>query len=270
MASHAGGAPEQLFGRKEKGSLNRMDEVTTSRAVARPGPGVWAEWLRYVRAPHLPTARVRFGWAAVGEIGWLLLLDVVVALPLASGLGWLAERTGLKTPDFAVLTKQGPIVTLLVGALLLPIFEEILFRGWLDGRRRHLAMVAALIGLVVSVAAGTRLLPGPRLLIGAIAGATAQWVLLGWWLARRAGPIVPGWFAGRFAWLYFGSALLFGLAHMSNYPLGRPWLLLPFVLPQAFAGLLFGFARVRHGMWANIALHSTSNALFLGLSMSGF
>ena len=76
-------------------------------------------------------------------------------------------------------------------------------------------------------------------------------------------------FERRFAWFYLGSALLFGLAHMSNYPLDRPWLLLPFVLPQAFAGLLFGFARVRHGMWANFTLHAGSNALFLALSMSG-
>jgi hypothetical protein len=246
-----------------------MDAQTTSRAVARPGPGVWLEWARFVHAPRLPVERVRFGWRAVGEIGWLLLLDVLVALPLAAGLTWVARQTGLKTPEFEVLTKQGPVVTLLVGALVLPLFEETVFRGWLDGRRRHLVIVGVVIGVVASLVAVQRMLAGVAL-IGAIAAATMLWILFGWWLARRTGWGVPAWFARRFPWFYFGSALLFGLAHMSNYPLDRPWLLLPFVLPQAFAGLLFGFARVRHGMWANVALHTSSNALFLGLSLSGF
>ena len=247
-----------------------MDGETTSRAVARPGPAVWGEWLRFVRTPRLPMARVRFGWAAIGEVGWLLLLDVLVALPLAAGLSWLARQTGLKTPEFEVLTRQGPVVTLLVGALLLPMVEETVFRGWLDGRRRHLVIGAVVIGMVASVAAATRLVARPGAVIATVAAATIVWVLLGWWLARGKGNRVPGWFERRFAWFYFASALLFGLAHMSNYELGRPWLLLPFVLPQAFAGLLFGFARVRHGMWANIALHAGGNALFLGLSLSGF
>jgi len=240
-----------------------MDAQTTSRAVARPGPGVWLEWARFVHAPRLPVERVRFGWRAVGEIGWLLLLDVLVA-----GLTWLAKQTGLKTPEFEVLTKQGPAVTLLVGALVLPLFEETVFRGWLVGQRRHLVIVGVIVGVVASLVAAERLFSGLAF-IGAVAGATMLWVVLGWWLARRAGGAVPAWFERRFAWFYFGSALLFGLAHMSNYPLDRPWLLLPFVLPQAFAGLLFGFARVRHGMWANVALHASSNALFLGLSLSG-
>ena len=46
-------------------------------------------------------------------------------------------------------------------------------------------------------------------------------------------------------------------------------MLLPFVVPQTIAGLIFGFARVRYGMWANIALHGLSNALFLGLTLAG-
>lgn len=247
-----------------------MDGETTSRAVARPEPAVWAEWLRFVQRPRLPATRVAFGWGALGEVGWLLLLDVVVALPLAFGLTWLAGRTGLKTPQFEQLVGQGPLFTLLIGALLLPLGEEIFFRGWLDGRRRHLAIVGSVAGLVLSLFAAVQFVSSGGVLIATVAAATLLWVLLGWRVGWRAPTAVPRWFEQRFGWLYGGSALLFGLAHMSNYALDRPWLLLPFVLPQAFAGLVFGFARVRHGMWANIALHMASNALFLGLSLGGY
>ncbi|MDP9085278.1 MAG: CPBP family glutamic-type intramembrane protease [Pseudomonadota bacterium] len=246
-----------------------MDAQTTSRAVARSGPGVWLDWARFVARPQLPIKRVQFGWPAVCEVGWLLLLDVMVALPLAAALTSLARQTGLKTPEFEVLTKQGPAFTLLIGALVLPLLEETLFRGWLDGRRRHLVIVGVFAALAASLFAAERFLVGMAL-IAALAGVTMLWIGFGRWLARRVGRTVPAWFEYNFARFYFGSALLFGLAHMSNYPPGRPWLLLPFVLPQAFAGLLFGFARVRHGMWANVALHAGSNALFLGLSLSGF
>ena len=255
-----------------------MDGETTSRAVARAepsagasaGPSAWGQWVRFVLRPRLPAERVRFGWAAIGEVGWLLLLYLLITLPLAAGLSWLAGRTGVQTPVFEELARRGPAFTLLVGALVLPVGEEIAFRAWLDGRGRHFAFFGALVGIMLSVIAAVHFIGGGAALAGSVAVASFGWVMLGWWLGRRWGSGVPLWFARGFPGLYFGSALLFGLAHMSNYALDRPLLLLPFVLPQTLGGLLFGYARVRHGMWANIALHSTSNAIFLGLSMNGF
>ena len=247
-----------------------MDAQTTSRAeVASPGPAIWLELARFVRRPRLPVRRVPFGWAAIGEIGWLLLLDVLVALPLAAVLTALAKRTGLTTPQFEVLTEQGPEVTLLVGALVLPIFEEILFRGWLSGRKRHLALTGVVLAAIGSLYIAERFLAGMAL-GGAVIGALLFWIVAGWWLVKRAGSGIPTWFEGAFPWLYLGTSLAFALAHMSNYDQSRPWLLLPFVIPQGVAGLIFGFARVRHGMWANIALHAAGNALFLSLALGGF
>jgi hypothetical protein len=268
MAGHAGGAPEQLFGRKEKGSHNRMDEVTTSRGgVSLFVPRMWGEWARFVARPVLPVERERFGARAVSEVAQLLSLNVLIDLVLVVGLSWLATRLGIKTPEFKELTQYGPVVTLAAGALGLPILEECVFRGWLTGRRKVLALSLVLIAAVLSLVA-LKFVVGPGQ-IKAIALVLTAWTLVAGLVAWRSRGGAPAWFARAFPALFFGSALLFGLAHITNYDLARPWLLLPFVVPQTIAGLIFGFARVRYGMWANVALHATSNALFLGLSLAG-
>jgi hypothetical protein len=268
MAGHAGGAPEQVFGRKEKGSHNRMDEVTTSRGgLRRFVPRMWGEWARFVRRPVLREARQAFGARAVGEVAQLLSLNILTDLVLVVGLSWLATRLGIKTPEFKELTQYGPVVTLAAGALGLPILEECVFRGWLTGRRKVLALSLVLIAAVLSLVA-LKFGAGPGQL-KAMALLLFGWILVAGFVAWRVRGGAPAWFARAFPALYFASALLFGLAHVSNYDLARPLLLLPFVVPQTIAGLIFGFARVRYGMWANIALHATSNALFLGLSLAG-
>lgn len=228
---------------------------------------MWGEWARFVRRPVFPEARQRFGARAVGEVGQLLALNVAISLVLVVALSWLATRLGIKTPEFQDLRRYGPVVTMLVGALGLPMLEEIVFRGWLTGRRRMLVAVAVLIGAILSLVA-TRYIGGARP-YSVMAAVLLGWIVIGAILVWRSRGGAPAWFARVFPGLYFASALLFGLAHISNYDLARPWLLLPFVVPQTIAGLIFGFARVRYGMWANIALHATSNALFLGLSLAG-
>ena len=248
-----------------------MDGATTSRAA--PGrlirfvPSMWIEWARFVRRPRLPTAREAFGGRAMAEVGQLLALVIAFDFALVVGLSWLSTKLGVKTPEFEELRKFGPMVTLLVGALALPIVEEIVFRGWLSGRRRVLVAVAVLVGFIASLAMA-RLIVGPAP-FKTMAALLLAWLVVGPMLIWKSKGDTPGWFVRGFPLLYFASALLFGLAHISNYDLSRPWVLLPFVVPQTIAGLIFGFARVRYGMWANIALHGLSNALFLGLTLAG-
>ena len=245
-----------------------MDEVTTSRGgLSRFVPSMWGEWARFVRRPVLPVARQPFDARAAGEVGQLLALTIAFDMALVVGLSWLATRVGIKTPQFEELTRYGPVVTMLAGALGLPILEELVFRGWLTGRRRMLVVLVVLIVAFGSLVA-TRDVGGARH-YAVMAMILLAWLVVGGILVWRSRGGTPAWFVRAFPMLYFTSALLFGLAHISNYDLARPLLLLPFVVPQTIAGLIFGFARVRYGMWANIALHATSNALFLGLSLVG-
>jgi hypothetical protein len=49
----------------------------------------------------------------------------------------------------------------------------------------------------------------------------------------------PAWFAGGFPVWFYLSAVGFGLVHLSNY-LTLSWALVPMILPQLWAGLVFG------------------------------
>jgi membrane protease YdiL (CAAX protease family) len=80
----------------------------------------------------------------------------------------------------------------------------------------------------------------------------------------------PKWYRALFPMIYFAQAIGFGAIHMFNYDggSGGPALLtLLFVLPQLIAGLIWGYARVRYGWWANIALHMAHNAGILALTL---
>ena len=59
--------------------------------------------------------------------------------------------------------------------------------------------------------------------------------------------------------------MLFALAHLANYTEGEAVLLLPLVVPQLLAGLIFGYARVTYGLWSGMLLHMMHNALFISL-----
>ena len=244
-----------------------MSEPTTSVAP-RQGlvPAVCRDCFAFLRAPTLAAPRKPFGLAAVRAVGWLLVVIVLFDLPLVVLLSWLSERATIETPQFTQFTQRGALYTLLMGALAAPLIEEVLFRSWLDGRRRHIVfwlVVLVTFGTLYQLSTATP----PRPLLAIVAAAVL--LLVGGFLVWRAETSVPGWFARFFPAFFYLQAIAFAASHFGNYPLDRPLLLVPFVLPQLIAGLIFGFARVRYGMWANLALHIGNNALFLSLMLAG-
>ena len=125
-------------------------------------------------------------------------------------------------------------------------------------------MVALIAGVALPFISG----PGahPVLLLGSLAIALMLAAALAFWLRHR--PEMP-FFARHFAWFYFASALLFASAHLMNYTEGTALILLPLVVPQLIAGLIFGYARVTYGLWSDMLLHMMHNAALIGLVIIG-
>jgi hypothetical protein len=67
----------------------------------------------------------------------------------------------------------------------------------------------------------------------------------------------------QFRWIFWGVALVFGLAHLGRYELH--WEHLPFVpliiLPQVLSALIYGVARLRFGLAYAIGMHVFANSL---------
>jgi len=70
-----------------------------------------------------------------------------------------------------------------------------------------------------------------------------------------------------FPYIFYASAMIFGYVHFSNFSGNMQWYWIPLlIIPQFMMGLVMGYARLRFGMYSNIALHAVNN-LIPGLAM---
>ncbi len=153
------------------------------------------------------------------------------------------------------------LAVLVVG--IAPACEELLFRGWLTGRPRALWLVA--MALVVAGLFACLLLhvAETAAALGVIATGVAAFA--GWWRLRRLVDPPRRFVEGYRVWFAL-SVMVFAALHLTNYP--HPTLAtVPMVLPQVWAGLVFGYVRMRQGLGASIAVHAAGNAAMLGAAL---
>ena len=142
-----------------------------------------------------------------------------------------------------------------------PVLEEFLFRYPLRRTRWALTLWSTVAAyLLVSALAGVRAIEPQGLLWRlALGGVVGLAVGLGGW--RYALKINFG------GWFYF-SAAVFALLHLSNlHGEDFQWIYLPYLLVYTLdkfaSGLVFGYARMRHGFGAAVVLHVLSNLFFV-------
>ncbi len=200
------------------------------------------------------------GWSCWAAMTGLYLAGLLL---LGAGLAVWQHALHLPGPDAFRAFPDKALVPLVI--LAAPLGEEAFFRGWLTGRPRALwlfgtALAASLLlGLVM------------RHIHEQIASLAFLGALVvggaGWFVLRRR-IAVPAWFAGGFPVWFYLSAVGFGLVHLSNYPT-LSWALVPMILPQLWAGLVFGYLRMRLGLPASMLAHMTGNAAALAAALLG-
>jgi membrane protease YdiL (CAAX protease family) len=77
---------------------------------------------------------------------------------------------------------------------------------------------------------------------------------------------VQAFIASHFPYFFYGSALVFGLLHASNF-IGNPYVLIAFSPllggPQILLGLLLGYFRMKNGLAYSMLFHILVNAVAL-------
>ncbi|WP_333838563.1 CPBP family glutamic-type intramembrane protease [Novosphingobium sp.] len=204
------------------------------------------------------------GLAAPGSWGlWrAATLAYLAGLVVIAGLLHLWQQAmGLPAPE--AFGKVPPALLFPLVGLVAPIAEEIVFRGWLTGRPRALALLG---GFVLAAAALWAVRDGAvhplalaALLAGVLGGAA------GWLTLRRRST--PAWLKRAFPVLFWVSAVIFALFHLGNYPRITP-ALVPMVLPQLWAGMVFGYLRMRIGVPAAMLAHALGNTAALALAFA--
>ncbi|BDI59553.1 lysostaphin resistance A-like protein [Qipengyuania nanhaisediminis] len=218
----------------------------------------WRRVLAFLRRPTLPTFTETAGaWRVIARVyaldmAVMFALIATAAIVIASGID--LPRTALADIDFTLPIVLGVIIAA-------PVFEEIVFRGWLSGKPGPvLALIAIIAGAGAFAAIGPALpLVRGLVLVFALVVAVAALVAL------RRKPAM-NWFERGFPVLFWLSALAFALVHLANFSEGSLAMLLPLVIPQFVLGTLLGYVRVHIGLWAAIVLHAMHNATALTIA----
>lgn len=185
-------------------------------------------------------------------------LFAIAALPFLLNLDSAPDQVIASPPSSSLF----PLAIALVVAG--PVVEELMFRGWLSGRVRAIAVSFGALGLFY----------------------VASYVLTTFWLAMSAyaglvslviaaipmlvfapldrGRSLPA-FERIFPLLFWGQGATFGLLHIENYAGFAMPLALLAVLPLVVCGFVWGYARIKLGLGWAILLHALYNVPSAGL-----
>lgn len=245
-----------------------MSQPTSPQPLPTQPDSLLGVFLRFLRRP-LYTAQVPIQQGAVADILRLYSLEVIIMLPLVV-IQFLVK---IRLSDVGAI-QQGPETISLnaffwYAVILAPVLEETLFRLPLRYSPLNLALTCCCWSLFIALAASQQIFRDTisYILVLIIAGS----ILLRFWLKKSINPksahrLYQQWFP----FLFYGSVLFFGLAHITNYNfttvIGQAWTLTPLlVLTQIEGGIFLAFIRIQYGFWWAIVAHSFHNAIVLTL-----
>nr|WP_137677359.1 CPBP family glutamic-type intramembrane protease [Parerythrobacter lutipelagi] len=233
---------------------------TETREFAGSTRGEWRSYLAFLRSPALPANVTGISQFSLVATLQMLVLDLLIIGGLIICAMTAAALLGFEPPANALDELEWTPLIIIAVVLVAPIIEEIAFRGWLSGRPAAvLSLVVLGAGVAGLVLAGeANPLAGSGLFFVSLLGAVLVAVLL-----RKQLPW--GWFSRAFPLFFWISTLAFALVHLSNYTEGSLATLLPFVIPQFISGSIFGYARVRYGLWSSILLHIAHNGALVAV-----
>ncbi len=173
----------------------------------------------------------------------LLIIEIplmAVLILLISGL----ETLELVDPDnhkILDMINSYPVVLLLVLTVVIgPLIEELIFRLYLRYKNNY--ALHFLISIV------------------SITGVRNE---------QKAETFLISLWKKRYKFIFYFSAVIFGLIHISNFEFSYTILLLSPILvaPQIILGLIIGYVRVRNGFVSGLLMHSLHNAFFIGIPL---
>jgi len=165
-----------------------------------------------------------------------------------------------------------PWLNLLLGACLLPFYEELLFRLSLRFKPGYLAVSSACVSfLLLTKAVFQTRISSMDSSFPLRVGVSLLVLGLVWWWVRnpRVQSRLKDFWQEHVHWIYYLSFLSFAVLHIFNYEL--TWvnlMLLPIItLPQLLSGIVNGFLRVRYGFHYPLVAHMLTNGLFISLGI---
>ena len=219
----------------------------------------------------------------------------ILSTSLMDMAGWGGENAIEETLD------ESFWLVLVLAGVAAPIYEEILFRGWLGRTGKWLtsfllvfttyffldsflpifdtiqSFISTRLESVISIDLSTTDIDGSEIstadafsalgaMVAAAIGLTLTSVILALAFSNTMGEWGKKANTTHYRWAVWVSTILFGLIHIfNNSDLGQVWYLIPLIaLPQTIGGIELAWVRTRFGLvWAIIS-HAINNLLLVG------
>jgi len=149
-----------------------------------------------------------------------------------------------------------PALTLFVGIILAPIYEEILFRSLLKFKRINIFLfITTLIGLITF-----SILKSHAVAIVILSLILMSFLVI---LISIKRTHIESFISSKFKYFFYPTIFIFGIIHAFNFT-GNPYAILAFSLilgsPQLVLGAILGYIRMKHGLFYSILFHMIINS----------
>ncbi len=199
----------------------------------------------------------------------LFFIKIVFSVTVATLLQFIYEpenQTSVSMSD-----RFGPLVLLLVGGIILPIFEEITFRLSLKFSSINFALTTGTFTyyIITKAVFKSRLsLMDDTFWYRVIAAVIMMLIAYVISNRKRVRQILQEYWKKHFRLIYYVSCISFAWLHIFNFELNLANLLfLPILtLPQLFSATIAGYTRIAFGFKYPLLIHMTTNTLFLSLT----
>lgn len=225
------------------------------------------ELVAYVANPEMEISNNLSGKEKLKEIVSFYVILLLISLPLIALINIIFKINNPTAEDFS--KSYHPLIVLSVGAFLVPLIEEAIFRLSIIFKPIFLSISITLLTLniyseildvgILNMDDTTLFRYTVSLIIGALT----------FYISKKHRVILKRFWRKNFRWIYYFSAIAFGLFHFSNFDLVlKSMFFIPlFTLPQTFGGLFFGYIRIKHGFLYAFGFHSLNNLVALSIAL---
>jgi len=230
---------------------------------------LFKETLNFIKNPKNEKNRTKSIKLKIYDTIGLLILKMIFLVPVILFFAVVYDPENIQKDNMS--ERFTPIMLLLVGVVILPFLEEVLFRLSLKFKPIYLALTSSVFCYYIL----TKLVFHTKL--SAVDESFLMRVVISISLGLVSYPIIniksfkktlSKFWAQHFRSIYYISCLVFAWMHYSKYELN--WtntLLLPILtLPQLMSAIIYGYIRVSYGFQYPLLLHMSNN--LIGFSMS--
>lgn len=224
---------------------------------------------KFIKSPHNNFSVEKTVKNKIYDTVGLFFIKVVFSITIASLLAFIYEPENLTSTSMT--ERFSPLLLLVVGGILLPLFEEITFRLSLKFSPIYLALTSGTFTYYVLTKAvfKSRLsLIDETFLYRVVIAMIIMLIMYIVFSNKNIRQILKQYWKNNFKLIYYMSCVSFAWLHIFNFELNLiNLLMLPILtLPQLFSAFIAGYTRIAFGFQYPLLLHICTNTLFLALT----